>query len=64
MDHTEIEKVAYIKYLGVVIDEKLTWTNQSEHLQSKLRKQNYLFYHLKNYINSWQLQKLYSPLYE
>ena len=64
MESTKIEKVANIKYFGVVIDEKLTWQKHSEHLQKKLRKQNYIFYHLKNYLNSWQLQKLYSPLYE
>jgi hypothetical protein len=63
-DEGLIERVKEIKYLGVIIDEKLTWKQHSIYLQSKLRKQNYLFYHLKNYFNSWHLRKLYVPLYE
>ena len=63
-DKGEFERVKEIKYLGLVIDEKLTWKKHSLYMQSKLRKQNYLFYHLKSYFNSWHLQKLYTSLYE
>jgi hypothetical protein len=60
-----IERVKGIKHLGLIIDEKLiSKPHLLYYLQSKMRKQNYIFYHLKNYINSWHLQKLYYPLYE
>lgn len=59
-----IEGVNEYKYLGLILDEKLTWKNHSIYIQSKLRKINYLFYHLKKYLNSSHLKRLYSPLYE
>jgi hypothetical protein len=63
-DQDKIERVKEIKYLGLVIDEKLTWKSHSLYLQSKMRKQNYLFYHLQNYFSARHLLKLYPPLYE
>ena len=63
-DQGALERVKEIKYLGIKIDEKLTWKAHSVYLQTKLSKQNYLFYHLKNHFNTWHLQKLYPLLYE
>jgi len=60
----KIDRVAAIKYLGLTLDEKLTWKNYSLELQGKLRKLNYLFYHMKNFFNTYHLKKLYNPLYE
>lgn len=47
----------------MIFDEKLTWKEQSLELQSKIRKVNFLFFHLKNYFVR-HLMKLYAPLYE
>ena len=41
-----------------------SWQRHTLHLQGKLRKLNYLFYHLKNFFNSDLLEKLYPSLYE
>ena len=60
----KIERVTAVKYLGLILDEKLTWRNNSEYIQTKLRKQNFLFYHLKNYFNITHLKRIYKPLYE
>lgn len=59
-----LERVKKAKYLGVTLDEKLIWKEHSLVLQSKLRKLNFLFYHLKNYFNEKHLKKLYLLLYE
>jgi hypothetical protein len=59
-----IERVSAIKYLGLTIDEKLTWKSHSINLQAKLRKICYLFYHLRGYFSKLHLKKLYNPLFE
>jgi len=60
----EIERVDVVTYLGVEIDGKLTWKQNSIKLQEKLRKMNYLFYHLKEQLSKKHLIRLYAPLYE
>lgn len=59
-----IEEVTEYKYLGLVFDPKLTWTKHSIYVQSKLRKINYLFYHLQKHMSTPHLKRLYVPLYE
>lgn len=53
-----------IKYLGVTLDEKLLWKEHLMQLRAKLRKLNFLFFHLKNFFREKYLKKLYHPLYE
>jgi len=60
----KIEKVGSVKYLGVIIDEKLTWKEHSIYLQHKLRKLNFLFYHLKSHFKRPHLVRLYTSLNE
>ena len=52
------------KYLGLLLDEKLIWRDHLLELRAKLRKLNFLFFHLKSYYNTKHLRKLYLPLYE
>jgi len=59
-----IERVNETKYLGIILDEKLTWKGHSLYIQSKLRRTNYLFYHLKGFFGTPHLKKLYATLYE
>lgn len=59
-----IEEVTEYKYLGLVFDPKLTWKKHSIYVQSKLRKINYLFYHLQKHMSTLHLKRLYAPLYE
>ena len=59
-----IEGTKEVKYLGLWLDEKLTWKTHSLYLQQKLRESTYLAYHLKTHINTNLLLKLYRPLFE
>ena len=59
----KLERVLAMKYLGIIMDEKLTWREQSLYIQGKMRGINYIFYHLKKYINQNHLKKLYINLY-
>lgn len=63
-DHGTFQREEVIKYLGLNIDQKLTWKYHSLILQEKLRKLNYLFWHFKRYFNMQHLRNLYTPLYE
>lgn len=64
IEDQKLQKVKKVKYLGLILDNKLTWKEHSIELQAKLRKLNFLFYHLKKYFNVRHLKKLYLPLYE
>jgi hypothetical protein len=60
----KLQRGLHVKYLGVMIDEKLSWKEQSIYIQSKLRKVSYIFFHMKKLINQYHLKKLYQPLFE
>jgi len=64
MNNISVELVEVVKYLGLFLDSILTWVNHSLYVQSKLRKINYLFYHLRKHFKTFHLKKLYIPLYE
>ena len=50
INHNKIEK-NYVKYLGVYIDDKLTWKNQIGHLCSKLSKVCGVVNKLRHYVS-------------
>lgn len=52
------------KYLGLMLDQKLTWHSQSVYLQNRLRRLNYLFYYLREFFNRGHLLRIYTSLYE
>lgn len=43
MNHNSIEQVNFIKFLGVVIDQKMTWEQHIDYISSKLSTY-YVFY--------------------
>ena len=50
IDETPIEKVNACKYLGIYIDENLSWNRQTEHLKSKVVKNLYLLRRIRPFI--------------
>ena len=38
LNNTNIERIIFYKYLGVIIDDKLNWKKHILHLKSKLKK--------------------------
>ena len=50
---TDLEQVSSVKLLGIIINNKLTWTENTTYIRSKASKR---FYHLK------QLRRLGSPV--
>jgi hypothetical protein len=58
-DGNVIERVTVTKYLGLHIDEKLTWSYHIDYLRKKLSKLGYVFKVLAKYINHNQARQLY-----
>lgn len=58
----ELEKVKTIKYLGVLIDEKISFEPHILDLHRKLRSQLRKFYFLRNFCNTSLLRSLYFAL--
>lgn len=61
---SNIEVVDYVKYLGMYIDKRLKWDHHINVLSSKLRKVNYVLYHLKSFVKSDQLLNVYLSWFE
>lgn len=57
-----IEQVNQIKYLGVIIDETLSWKPQTEQLHLHLRKNVRKFYFLRNLLPNTLMHTLYFAL--
>lgn len=60
----ELKITDSIKYLGVVIDKNLKWTEQISNINTKIRKLIYKFYHLRNIMPNYVLKTLYYALAE
>uniref|UniRef100_A0A1B6L7P7 Reverse transcriptase domain-containing protein n=1 Tax=Graphocephala atropunctata TaxID=36148 RepID=A0A1B6L7P7_9HEMI len=61
---SNIEVVDYVKYLGMYIDKRLKWDHHINFLSSKLRKVNYVLYHLKGFVGSDKLMNVYISWFE
>lgn len=58
----QFKQTEYIKYLGVYIDENLTWDKQINFILSKISKNNGIIRRLRHYVNLKTLQSLYYTL--
>ena len=47
IDGQEIKKVINCRYLGVIVDDELKWTDHIQHIYSKLLKFTSIFYKLR-----------------
>ena len=60
--NTCLEWVDSIKYLGITIDKKLNFIQQSKEVVQKLSKMQGVFYSMKNYMSKTTLLTLYHSL--
>ena len=63
MGNVILEKVKSIKYLGVMLEEKITWSNQIEYLSGKLSRCAGIFSKLRYYLNREVLLQTYHSLF-
>ena len=60
----KIERVEYIKYLGILIDQRLTWKAHLDYVTKKVRKLIHKFYELRNVMLIKMLKMVYFSLVE
>ena len=53
-----------VKYLGLMLDESLTWLSHTSMLKTKLRRENDLLAKLRPYTSSKLLTTVYNALFE
>ena len=59
----KIKQVDKVKFLGVIIDENLTWDDQIKHIENKLLATIVLIKRIKKFIPSSQYSKIYQSLF-
>ena len=59
----KIPQVRKIKFLGVIIDDKLSWLDHIEHIESKLKSSLALIKRIKKFIPSDQYLSIYHSLF-
>ena len=55
----EIKEKEYTKYLGILIDNKLSWKQHINHVNLKVSKGLAILYKLRNYVSEQILKMLY-----
>ena len=58
-NNTEVKRENYIKFLGVIIDENLTWKNHIEVVENKISKNNEFLYRTSHLLDFKNLLKIY-----
>ena len=59
IDGKEIKRVRFTKFLGVLLDENLTWKTQVSALETKISKQIGIIGHARKYLDDTPMKMLY-----
>ena len=62
INNTHIEEKQFVKYLGVIIDNKLSWKQHIENIRLKLSKANGILYYLRKFTDIRTLKQIYFSL--
>ena len=62
VNRNRIERTVTCKYLGAIVDEKLTWKEHCKQMCSIISKYVGLMYKVKHYVNNHALRMLYHSL--
>ena len=64
LNDKKVKKVDKIKFLGVIIDDQLSWDDQIKHVENKLLSTIVLVKRLKKFVPPSQYMKIYHSLFE
>ena len=56
---TEIKRVKSVRYLGVILDYRLNWSNHTEYVRNKIKYLLYVFYKLKQTTSIFVMRIIY-----
>ena len=59
IDSVALERKAYVKFLGIYIDQHLKWHQHIDHIHTKLSRATYVLRSMKKYIYKYDLKRLY-----
>ena len=59
LNNTALERVNYIKFLGVILDENINWNRHIEFVESKILKNIGILYRASLYLNKESLKIIY-----
>jgi len=59
-----VEKVKFVKYLGIMVDQHLRWDYHTDYIAKKVRKSTHIFYSLRNILTAKMLRTVYSSIIE
>lgn len=62
INNQRIEQVQECKYLGVVVDEHLTFSKHAEYITKKIAKKVYLLGRMSNYLSEWSKLTIYKAI--
>ena len=62
IDNVDIERQTSVKFLGMYLDDKLTWSTHIDHVKSKLSKSLYVMNKSKRYLTEEHLCVLYHTM--
>ena len=62
LDNISLERVKFTKFLGVVIDENLTWKNHVDAISKTISRNTGMLTKLKHYVPGNILRSLYCTL--
>ena len=58
----KIKRTSHIKFLGVILDENLTWNHHINEICSKLKGLFHIFYNIRNYLSKVNIKTIYYAL--
>ena len=60
MNNNELEEVKYCKYLGVILDCKISWIQHIAYVKSKISKGVGIMYQARKYLDRRSLVNIYN----
>ena len=62
IEDNKIQQKSFVKYLGILIDDKLNWKHQVKQICSKIARGLWALYHIRNYVNKHTMKMVYYSL--
>ena len=59
IEDNKIKQKSFVKYLGILIDDKLNWKHQVKQIFSKIARGSWALYHIRNYVDKQTMKMVY-----